>query len=112
MVPQFEYRRSQRALVRIPITVSWSPPAGPASLKESTETEVVSAHGALIRLRQVLARDTRVEITHKRTQQSASGRVAWVEQPKNQTDSFRVGIELSVPSESFWGISLPPLGRH
>ncbi|MBI4462928.1 MAG: PilZ domain-containing protein [Acidobacteria bacterium] len=111
MPARLEYRRSQRALLRIPISVSWAPPAGPATLKESTETEIVSAHGALIRLRQALALDTPIEITHHYTQKSAMGRVVWVESPKNSNDTFHLGVELSVPSESFWGVSLPPLNR-
>ncbi|MFQ5662648.1 MAG: PilZ domain-containing protein [Terriglobia bacterium] len=107
MLPYSEHRRSERVLLRIPISVCCALPAGPAAIKESTETEVVSAHGALIRLRQALAQDTRVEITHQRTRQSISGRVVWVGQPGKQDELFPVGIELSVPSESFWGISFP-----
>lgn len=97
-------RRSQRVCFRVPVTVSWTPPAGRAVVKESTETQVVSAHGALIRLRQELARDTRLEIMHQRTQELAFARVAWVGQPENPDDPYPVGVELSVPSQTFWGI--------
>lgn len=105
MLPHREHRRSQRALLRIPITVSWTPPAGQATVRESTQTEVVSAHGALIRLRQALARDTRLEIIHQRTQQLAFGRVVWVGQPDTADEPYPVGVELSVPSQQFWGVS-------
>lgn len=111
MLPHTGHRRSQRYLLRIPISVSWTPPAGQATVKESAETEVVSAHGALIRLRQPLARDTRLQIMHKRTEESTLARVVWVGEPENLDDPFPVGVELSVPTETFWGVSLPPLSH-
>lgn len=105
MLPHKEHRRSQRVLLRIPISVSWPLPAGPATVKESTETEVVSAHGALIRLRQELARDTRIEVVHQFTRQAALGRVVWVGRPEKLDEPFSVGVELSAPNETFWGVS-------
>jgi hypothetical protein len=63
MLLRLSHRRSQRALLRIPISVSWKPPVGPANLKVAAETEVVGAHGALIRLQQAPERNARVEIT-------------------------------------------------
>ncbi len=108
MLRHWEHRRSERVLVRIPIIVSWDPSEGVVSVKKSTETEAVSAHGVLIRLGQTLAQDTPIEITHRRSGKSASARVVWAQRPEKSDDSFRIGVELSVSSETFWGISLPP----
>lgn len=105
VLPYKQLRRSQRVPLRIPISVRWAPPGSPATVKESTETEVVSAHGALIRLHPALARKSRIEITHQHTQQSASARVAWVGEPDKRGELFPVGVELSVPSQTFWGVS-------
>jgi hypothetical protein len=109
MLLRLSHRRSQRALLRIPISVSWKPPVGPANLNVAAETEVVGAHGALIRLQQAPEQNARVEITHGHTRQTAPGRVIAVEPPGKENEPYRVTVELSVPSETFWGLSLPPL---
>ncbi len=95
-------RRSQRAVLGVPLIVNWTIPVGSGTMQETTATAVVSGHGALIHLRQELALNTPIEILNKLTQRSTRGRVAWVGSLGNFNDPFPVGIELSVPSETFW----------
>ncbi len=98
-------RRSQRTTIRMPLIVSWTIPVGSGTMQESTATAVVSGHGALIHLRQELALNWPIEILNKTTQRSTRGRVAWVGSFANFSEPFPVGIELSVPSETFWAPS-------
>jgi hypothetical protein len=98
-------RRSQRTTIRMPLIVSWTIPVGSGTMQETTATAVVSGHGALIHLRQELALNWPIEILNKLTQRSTRGRVAWVGSLGNFNDPFPVGIELSVPSETFWAPS-------
>ena len=98
-------RRSQRAVLSVPLIVNWTIPVGSGTMQETTATAVVSGHGALIHLRQELALNTPIEILNKLTQRSTRGRVAWVGSFANFNDPFPVGIELSVPSETFWAPS-------
>ena len=62
-----------------------------------------------IRNEEALEQNARVEITHGHTRQTAPGRVISVEPPGKENEPYRVTVELSVPSETFWGLSLPPL---
>lgn len=95
-------RRSPRTPLRVPVTVSWLLPAGFTREKESTETRVVNAHGALIHLQRPLARDTQVEIIHQQSGHYAYARVAWVGEPVPPKGTVPVGVELAVPNAGFW----------
>ncbi len=103
-----ERRRSQRVLLVIPVEVTWTTRDG-RRLKENAETQVVNAHGALLRMKTTLPLSAEVELTRPRTQQSVLARVVWAGDVAEQDEMPRVAVELAVPSETFWGVSIPPI---
>lgn len=100
-------RRSQRILLVIPVEISWASREG-VRVREHAETEVVNAQGGLLRLKtRIPANVGEVEITRPQTHQKAKGRVISVSAP-GPDRLVRVGVELAVPAQEFWGIRLPP----
>jgi hypothetical protein len=67
---------------------------------EEGETEVVSAHGALVRTNQSLPQQ-QVEII---LGQSPSRRLAWVleSHPAKEDGLVRIAVEFTVPCKEFW----------
>jgi len=99
-------RRSQRVLIVIPVLVAWTNKDG-VRIKEEAHTEVISRHGAMLRLKGSMAMGAEVEVTRPQVHQSTKARVVWVGKP--DAEGFvRVGLELTVPSAEFWGVYLPP----
>lgn len=104
--PGSERRRSPRVLLVIPVEVAWKSPSG-VRIQEHAETEIVNAHGALLRLKARLPKGAIVELTRPRTHDKAQGRVVFTSD--SAPDGLcRAGVELSVPSGKFWGVVLPP----
>ncbi len=101
-----ERRRSERVLIRIPIRVIGTDPAGKA-VNTDAEAVVVSRHGALIRVNTELIPDSHIRITNVFTRKEELFRVVWVGERKAES-GYDVGVELLKPSDVFWGISFPP----
>lgn len=104
--PGSEKRRSQRVLLVIPVEVSWVD--GGKSRQSSAKTEVVSAHGALLRMKAPLAIGTEVELHHPITGQTNRGRVVSLDAATKESLPG-VGMELEAPSKEFWGVTIPPV---
>ncbi len=103
--PPVQRRRSQRILWRAPILITWTDPSGrPRS--QAGETEIVNAHGALIRLPATLPVAEYLQVVHARTNESSWARVVWRD-PMSSGAGVHVGIELEQPNEDFWGIHIP-----
>jgi hypothetical protein len=98
-------RRSQRIHLNVPVVVYRPPREGP-QFYESTETLVVSAHGALIALTDMVAPKQRllVQNTHSGEQQEC--RVVSV--TKELTGPPKVAVEFTSPAPSFWRFAFPP----
>ncbi len=96
-----ERRRSSRTLWRHPVVVVWATEGG-VKVRAHAETEVVSAHGALLCLDTPLPSGKQVELHDPRSNESEVARVIW---SRRETENMaRVGVELNSPSKSFWGI--------
>jgi hypothetical protein len=98
-------RRSQRIDLSVPVVVYRPPNEGP-QFYESTQTLVVSAHGALMALTGMVATKQRlfVQNTHSGEQQEC--RVVYVRQ--ELTGPPKVAVEFTRPAPSFWHIAFPP----
>lgn len=106
---QGERRRSQRVLLVIPVEVEWERTDG-SHAKEYAETEEVNAHGALLRLKPPIALPAEFELTRRKTRQRSRVRLVGTHPP--EPDGLeRVAVELAVPSETFWGVSIPTTER-
>ncbi len=104
--PEKDRRRSQRVLIVIPVSVSWTTKDG-VRVKEEAHTEVVSRHGALLRLKGSLPVGLQLELNRHTTGRSSHAKVVWSGKP-DADGMGRVAVELTETSDEFWGVYLPP----
>lgn len=102
--PERQERRSPRILWRTPVFVIWEAQVG-VKVREQAETEIINAHGALLRLRGPVPSGKALELLNPQNHQSLPARVVWRDPAVGE--EARMGVELSVPSETFWGLYLP-----
>jgi len=100
-------RRSTRVLLVMPVDVAWTSKDG-LQVQEHAETEVVSLHGAMLRMSTRLPVGMQVELRRPASGMSGKARVVGVGNP-SPDGMARVAIELSMPSDAMWGISFPPI---
>lgn len=100
-------RRSTRVLLVIPVEVAWTSKDG-LQVQEHAETEVVSQHGALLRMGTRLAPGTQLDLRRPNTGHASKAKVVGVGNPSSD-GLARVAVELTSPSDSFWGVSFPHL---
>ena len=98
-------RRSQRVELNVPVVVYRVPGQGP-QFYESTQTLVVSAHGALITLTDLVAPRQRILLQNSSSGQNLECRVISVN--KQRIGPPRVALEFLQPTPSFWHIAFPP----
>jgi hypothetical protein len=97
-----ERRRSQRILIIKTVELAWHLGDGTYVTRQA-ETEVVSAHGALLQIRGHVPEDTSVALRCSPEANWEMARVidSYVPQPEGWTP---VTVELTVPNEAFWGV--------
>jgi hypothetical protein len=98
-------RRSQRILLSIPVIVSGKRANG-SSFVERTRTLVVSAHGALIQLREHVLVKQVLQIKNIATGDEVSCTV--VDATSGTKEVPEIGIGFSKPSPNFWRVAFPP----
>lgn len=103
--PAYERRRSLRVELAVPVQLEWTTATG-EYIEVNGETEIVSAHGALIRLKTAenIASEVRMRNRH-------TGKVAWssvVSEYPAKGGERRVAFVLSTPDGTFWGGGVPP----
>ena len=76
---------------------------------ETTKTIMVSANGALIPLRMVVAVGEILTVRNLQTRQEVSCRVVDLEL-NNESERTEVGMEFIEPAPRFWSVSFPPEG--
>jgi hypothetical protein len=104
-LPGVEQRRSQRVVIRIPVTLE--PPAGGVAKVLRAHTVSVNDHGALLIASQSLAGGTKVSLKNDRTGEQQACHV--VRNSIEIPDGYHLAIEFDVPAKGFWHISFPPL---
>ena len=98
-------RRSPHVHMKVPIQVTWRDESG-KPYTETTTTEVVNAHGALVTLRNPRVPGSELEVTNLATHERARAQVAYVGRPSPQR-GIEVGIELADPNQHFWLANSP-----
>ncbi len=98
-------RRSQRIDLNVPVVVHRHPSAGP-QFYESTETLVVSAHGALLALTGKVAPNQRLLVQNTGSGEQQECHVVYVK--KELTGPPKVAVEFTRPAPSFWRVAFPP----
>ncbi len=100
-------RRSQRTLLVMPLAISWTTSTG-MRVREHAETEVVSATGAMLRMKTRVPTHGTVVIKRPAANQSATVAVHSVSIP-DPDGWLRVAVQFTTPNTNFWGIVFPPL---
>ena len=98
-------RRSQRIELNVPVVAHRPPKYGP-QFYESTQTLVVSAHGALVGLTDNVAPKQRLLVQNVDSGEQQECRVVSVE--KVLIGPPRVAVEFTRRAASFWRIAFPP----
>jgi len=98
-------RRSQRIELNVPLVVYRARGEGP-QFYESTETLVVSAHGALIALTDLVAPRQKLRMQNPDTGENLECRVVSVK--KAQIGPPMVAVEFMQATPGFWRIAFPP----
>jgi hypothetical protein len=98
-------RRSQRIELNVPVVVYRAAGESP-QFYESTQTLVVSAHGALIALADMVAPRQRLLVQNPNSGQHLECRVVSVKMER--IGPPKVAVEFTQPAPSFWHIAFPP----
>ena len=99
-----ERRRSQRVMVRIPVSLKIMV-AGKAVMANAA-TVSVNDHGAMLLCTRSFATDTTLELQNDRTNEKMNCRVTRT--PIENTDGYLIPVEFAAASPAFWRISFPP----
>jgi hypothetical protein len=99
-----ERRRSQRVVIRMPVTVQVT--IAGQSVTFAAHTVAVNDEGAMLAAPRTIAVDTQLEITNDRTRQHATARVTRT--PPDSSEGFLIPVEFISPALGFWQISFPP----
>jgi hypothetical protein len=98
-------RRSQRALMKVPVQVSGQTASG-VPFDERSHTLSISAHGALIVMAAPVHRGQRFILSNMQTKAALECVVVHLEpRPGEPT---QVGVEFMLPNQTFWRVSFPP----
>ena len=99
-----ERRRSQRVIIRVPVTVLATENGQP--VKISAHTVALNIHGAMLVCPRSLDADTNLEVVNGRTDEKIGSRVT--RSPRESSEGYLIPVEFTSPSPNFWQISFPP----
>jgi hypothetical protein len=97
-------RRSERVVLIVPIILSVLLPDG-RTASEEAKSQVVNAHGGLLKARLQLVAGQEILLTNPKTSATAKSRVVRSE-PKDA--DFLVAFQFEKPAPTFWPIVFPP----
>ena len=98
-------RRSQRIDLSVAVVVHRPKSEGP-QFYENTKTLVVSAHGALVALKGMVAPKQRLLLQNTSSGEQQECRVVSVN--KDLTGPPTVAVEFAQPAPDFWRVAFPP----
>ena len=99
-----ERRRSQRVILRIPVSLEIT--MSGQVVKANAHTVAVNVHGAMLLCSRPIEADTKLEIENDRTRTRTSARVTRA--PRESEEGYLIPVEFLQPSPAFWQISFPP----
>jgi len=105
MAPPQNRRRSERVMLRITVHLV-AEDEDRKQIQEQAETQVVNAHGGLLRLRQHLHVGQSFLLNNPQNGQEMSCRVVRVEE--DGMDFYRMAFEFDRPAGNFWPVVFPP----
>ena len=99
-----ERRRSQRVMLRVPVTLQLTVAGKPVVTKAATVS--VNDHGAMVQCVRTFSAEAVVELRNDHTGEKMACRVTRT--PIENTDGYLIPVEFSESAPSFWRISFPP----
>jgi hypothetical protein len=99
-----ERRRSQRVIMRIPVTLEIM--MSGEKVTAVAHTVAVNIHGAMVLCSRQFDAETELEIVNDRTRDRASARVTRAS--RDSAEGYLIPVEFTTPSPLFWQISFPP----
>jgi hypothetical protein len=97
-------RRSRRFPFISPVEATWQEPNGKI-FREAGQATEVNAQGGLLEMKTYPSTGTQIELTNLDTHEISQARVVGVRR-SSEGRLLGVAVELSVPSETFWGKNL------
>lgn len=104
LMPGEERRRSQRVIIRVPVTLVVT--ENDKSVRVSAHTVAVNIHGAMVLCPRSLEADTQLEVVNGRTDEKVGSRVT--RSPRESSEGYLIPLEFTSASPNFWQISFPP----
>lgn len=104
VLPGEERRRSQRVMVRVPVTLQIA--AAGQKVPQHGFTVSVNDQGAMLQCPQAIATGTKLELHNDRTGQKQACRVT--RSPVESQKGYLIPVEFLSLAPGFWGISFPP----
>jgi hypothetical protein len=104
LLPGEERRRSQRVIIRVPVTLVVT--ENGQTVKVSAHTVAVNIHGAMVVCPRSIEGDVTLDVINERTSEKISSRVTRA--PRESSEGFLIPVEFTTPSPNFWQISFPP----
>jgi hypothetical protein len=98
-------RRSERVMLRMAVHVV-AEDEERKQVQEEAETQVVNAHGGLLRMKQHLHVGQPFFLQNPQNGEEMSCRVVRTEE--DGLDHFKVAFEFDRPAANFWPVSFPP----
>ncbi len=104
LLPGEDRRRSQRVIIRVPVTLLVT--ENGKEVKIAAHTVAVNVHGAMVVCPRSLDADTSLQVVNERTNDQADSRVT--RSPRESSEGFLIPLEFTSPSPNFWQITFPP----
>jgi hypothetical protein len=104
LLPGDERRRSQRVIIRVPVTLLATENGQP--MKIAAYTVAVNIHGAMLVCPRSLDADTNLEVVNGRTDEKIGSRVTRAS--RESSEGYLIPVEFTSPSPNFWQITFPP----
>jgi len=104
LMPGEERRRSQRVIIRVPVTLEIM--MSGEKITVQAHTVAVNIHGAMVLCPRPIDAEVELEIMNDRTSEKTAGRVTRT--PRESAEGYLIPLEFTAPSPSFWQISFPP----
>jgi hypothetical protein len=105
MAPFENRRRSERVVLRMSVLLV-AEDEERKQIQETAETQIVNAHGGLLRMRQHLHVGQSFHLTNPQIGSEVTCRVVRTEE--EGMEFFRVAFEFDRPAPGFWPIVFPP----
>ncbi len=105
-LPGEERRRSQRVMIRMPVTLHLT--AAGKEHRVQAMTVAVNDHGAMLLCVRNFEAEQKFEIQNDRTRERTKCRVT--RPPRETPEGYLIPVEFETSLASFWHISFPPAG--